>query len=173
MLHYYYGGVYSMSLRRCARVFVPIGVMLIVVVAPPGGVPTPAFARSPGVSASRNAVLQETIQARLVSHRGATYLNEQGHGSGTFACSLSVQITLSYAQAAIAYSCRTAKGTIDGAGKVAFYLSGPTTHFSGPLDFTHGTGAFAHATGSKWHIEGTLARGTYALSAVVTGKIGL
>lgn len=155
---------------KCA--LVPVAVLSVLAMSAAGvfGVASASVPRR-GTTASSSLSLHESIHASLVSHRGATVLNERGHGSGTFNCSLAIQINISYTQARIAYTCSTRNGTMSGAGTVSYYVAGPSANFSGSLFFTHGTGRYAHVSGPAGNIRGTLARGNYAMSAVVTGRI--
>jgi hypothetical protein len=121
--------------------------------------------------ASREVAVHETVAARLVNHRGATYLNERGQGSGTFQCPLTIQISITYTRASITFNCATQTGKVGGGGETAFYASGHTAHFNGTLHITHGSGSYAHASAENLHITGTLRRGSYALAATVTGTM--
>ena len=119
--------------------------------------------------AARTLSVHESIQAHLVSHRGTTVLNEQGRGSGTFSCPMVIALKITYTQATVTFTCSTSKGAISGRGVTAYYAAGHTAHFSGAVAVTSGSGSYAHASGSV-HIAGTLTRGSYSLSATVTGK---
>lgn len=120
---------------------------------------------------SRALSVKESVTAALVNHKGATNLNERGHGSGTFRCPLTIQIAISYTRATITFTCATDQGVLSGRGTTAFYASGHQAHFNGDLVVTKGTGRYAHAKASKLHIVGTLVRGSYALRASVTGTL--
>jgi hypothetical protein len=133
-----------------------------------GAVTTPDTAR-----AASTLTVHESVAASLVSHRGATALNERGHGSGTFNCPLTIAINITYTRASIAFNCPTSRGTISGHGETGFYASGPIAHFTGTLQITSGTGAYAHPRSSSLHIVGTLRRGSYSLQASVTGSLTL
>lgn len=162
----------SFSLRwKCA--LAPVAVLLLLAMLSAAGALGVAYAsvRPRVATASSSLSLHESIQASLVSHRGATSLNERGHGSGTFNCSLAIHINISYTQARIEYTCNTNSGMMSGAGTVSYYVNGPSANFNGSLYFTHGSRRYAHVSGSAGNIRGTLARGSYALSAVVTGRI--
>lgn len=162
----------SFSLRRIG--LPPLTALMVAALSVAGTPGTAAALRHRPRALSLQAVsLHESIHASLVSHRGATSLTEHGHGSGTFNCSLTIQITISYTQAKIEYTCTTSGGVMSGAGVVSYYVSGPGAHFKGALHFTHGAGRYARVSGSAGNISGSLARGNYALSAVVTGKINI
>jgi hypothetical protein len=126
------------------------------------------------VSAGTQSV-NETIRASMVSHHGTTSINDKGSGSGTYACRpLTVQISISGdTEASISFICTTRSGSMSGRGNTSFAASGQTATFNGNLSITHGTGEFAHASAAGLHIQGTLARHSYALSARVTGTIRL
>jgi hypothetical protein len=118
---------------------------------------------------ARTLSVHESIHAHLVSHRGTTVLNEQGRGSGTFSCPMVIDLKITYTQATVTFTCSTSKGSISGRGVTAYYAAGHTAHFSGAVAVTGGSGSYAHASGSV-HIAGTLTRGSYSLSATVTGS---
>lgn len=115
----------------------------------------------------RMQAVQESVSARLSDHHGATELIERGAAHGTLSCPLSITIKLSYTQAQITFDC----GTLEGRGSVAFYVSGQTGYFHGTLVVTRGRGHYRHSAGSRLSIAGTLHRGTYALSARVSGSL--
>lgn len=131
----------------------------------------PASGATNGVAA-RTLTVHESIQARLVSHRGTTILNEKGRGSGTFSCPIVIDLKISYTQATITFTCATSGGSISGRGVTAYYAGGHTAHFSGTVSVTSGSRRYSHARGSV-HINGTLIRGSYALSATVNGSISV
>ncbi len=128
----------------------------------------------PIAGAARTLSVSDAITAHLVSHRGATVLNEDGQASGTLACSsLTIEITISYTTAAITFNCPTRYGDVSGHGETSFYASGSLAYFHGNVGVTHGTGQYARAGGSKLYLNGTMHRGSYSIKASVTGSLAL
>jgi hypothetical protein len=125
----------------------------------------PPSARTAGGS----EVVHESVSAQLTGNRGATQLTERGSAHGTFSCSASVYITLSYTKAHITFDC----GGLAGSGTTSYYVSGETGYFNGTLTLTRGSGRYAHSAGSRLTIKGTLHRGTYTLSCQVTGTVSV
>jgi hypothetical protein len=80
-----------------------------------------------------------------------------------------IDLKITYTQATVTFTCSTSKGSISGRGVTAYYAAGHTAHFSGAVAVTSGSGSYSHASGSV-HIAGTLTRGSYSLSATVTGS---
>jgi hypothetical protein len=119
--------------------------------------------------------VKEMVRASLVSHHGSTRISEKGSGSGTYSCGpLTVQISVyGDTEAVVSFTCNTRSGSLSGSGTTSFAAAGATATFNGNLKITHGTGAFAHASTGGLHIQGSLARHSYALSARVTGTIHL
>jgi hypothetical protein len=121
-------------------------------------------------AAGTTQAVRESLQARLVSHRGTTVLNEQGRGSGTFNCPVVIDLKITYTQATVTFTCSASKGAISGRGVTEYYAGGHFAHFTGQVSVTSGTGSYSRASGSV-HINGTLTRGSYALSATISGNI--
>jgi hypothetical protein len=130
----------------------------------------PAKSGAQSAHAARTLAVHESIQAHLVSHHGTTVLNEQGRGSGTFSCPMVIDLKITYTQATVTFSCSTSKGSISGRGVTAYYAGGHTAHFSGAVSVTSGSGSYSRASGSV-DINGTLTRGSYSLSATVSGSV--
>lgn len=135
---------------------------------------TSAYASQRRATGTQSIAVKDTVTANLVSHAGATRLNERGRGAGTLPCpSLWIKITISYTTAHIAFTCSAHAGTIWGQGDTKFYASGKLAHFHGNLSITHGTGRYDHANASSLYIAGTLYRHNYAVSATITGLLRL
>jgi hypothetical protein len=127
--------------------------------------------RSTPIATAASISVNESVTAKLVSHRGGTVLNERGQGSGSFSCPLTIEINISYTHAAIVFNCPTSRGDLAGRGETSYYASGSIARFNGTLTVTHGTGSYSHATPSNLHITGSLRRGSYALQATVSGSL--
>jgi hypothetical protein len=123
-------------------------------------------------TAAQHQSLKETIQSRLVSHH-ATLLTERGTGKGTFNCNINLEIRLSYTHAYITFSAYPPGGSLLGHGETSFYVAGSSAKFNGTLILSGGSGKYSHASGSALTLQGTLQRGTYALSATVNGTMNL
>lgn len=123
--------------------------------------------------ASSTRVVNESVQAHLVKHQGTTILDEQGQGGGTFNCPLTVQFVITYTHATVTFTCHANGGTISGRGITSFYVAGAMAHFNGSIPTVHGTGRYSGAAGRGLNIKGTLQRGSYRLSAQVSGTLAL
>jgi hypothetical protein len=117
--------------------------------------------------------INESVRTHLVKHQGTTILDEQGQGSGTFDCPLTVQFVISYTRATVTFTCQTSSGTISGRGSTSFYVAGAIAYFNGSIPTVHGTGRYSRAAARDLSIKGTLRRGSYALSAQVSGTLAL
>lgn len=114
--------------------------------------------------------VNETARLHLVTHH-PSILNEEGSGSGTFSCPLTVTVKVSYTTATVSYSICRAGGSFSGTGETQFYASGETAHFEGTVNIAHGTGRYARASTYGLKIRGSFRRSNYALSLSVTGKM--
>jgi hypothetical protein len=123
------------------------------------------------IATAASISVNESVTAKLVTHRGGTVLNERGQGSGSFSCPLTIEINISYTHAKIVFNCPTSRGDLAGRGETSYYASGSIARFNGTLTVTHGTGSYAHATPSNLGITGSLRRGSYALQATVSGSL--
>jgi hypothetical protein len=117
--------------------------------------------------------VSETAHLSLDSHRGTQLLNEQGTGSGTFSCPVSVQMEIARSPASMVFTCRAHGGTLSGRGQASFYVAGSTVYFSGSLSSIHGTGRYSHAAARGVHVKGTMRRSNYAFSVTLSGKMSL
>jgi hypothetical protein len=120
--------------------------------------------------ASRTEQVRETVSAKLTASHRATELTERGSVRGTFSCPVTINITLSYTKAKIGFSCGS---VLAGNGTTAFYVSGETGYFHGTLVITRGSGHYHRSAGSRLNITGTLHRGSYVLSAQVSGPMSV
>ncbi len=116
--------------------------------------------------------MHEAIHMRLVSHH-TSILNETGAGKGTFNCNIVLEIHLSYTHAYLIFTAYPPGGVLRGHGEAAFYVNGPQARFKGTLTLSGGSGRYKHVSGTGLSLQGTLQRGTYALSATVTGMMSL
>jgi hypothetical protein len=83
---------------------------------------------------------------------------------------VTINIKLSYTKANIGFSCGS---EVAGNGTTAFYVSGETGYFHGTLVIAHGSGHYHKSAGSRLNITGTLHRGSYVLSAQVSGPMSV
>lgn len=130
----------------------------------------PGHPTTPRAYASRTEQVREAVGAKLTANHGATELTERGSVHGTFNCPVTINIKLSYTKANIAFSCGS---VVAGNGTTAFYVSGETGYFHGTLVITHGSGHYHNSAGSRLTITGTLHRGSYVLSAQVSGPMSI
>lgn len=162
-------GTAGASLFSAARCFTILAVLAIAAFAAPYAEAAPGA--SPAGHAAQTVAVNERVATRLTSHKGTTVLNEQGQGSGTFKCSLTLQIKISYTSATISFLCALTSGTLSGSGSTSFVVAGDVSHFNGTIAITHGTGKYSHASARSLHIQGTLQRSNYSLSATVAGSM--
>jgi hypothetical protein len=127
----------------------------------------------PLARAAREISVQETGHLYAVSPPGVS-IEEKGHASGTFNCSITVHLTLSSATRAIAsFTVRPRGGTLSGKASARFAQQGGNGYFGGSLTITRGTGSFAHAAAAGMGISGVIDRESYALTVHVNGKLRL
>jgi hypothetical protein len=124
----------------------------------------------PDAKAAQELSVSEVAHLHLVSHHQGL-LNEEGVGSGTFHCPLTVSFRISYTTASISYGICRDGGSFSGSGKASFYTSATSAHFEGTVSITHGTGRYAHASTSGLRVSGTFQRSNYALSLTVSGNM--
>lgn len=133
-----------------------------------------ALAEGPGrhpakAIAARTVSVHETMRTdEVISHKGNSVINERGRGTGTYTCPTVMKITVSYTNGTVDMGCMTSSGEVNVGGKVSFFTAGPTATFTGTLTAAHGTGKYAHSSG-RFHIEGSMVRKTFALSATMSG----
>jgi hypothetical protein len=156
-----------MRLQRLLVFSLPL-IVVVMSVAPAQGKSNQHRKQLASKASRRTKMAHESVSARLTGAHGATELTEQGTAQGTINCPLTVNIKLSYTQSQITFYCGT---LLVGSGTTAFYVSGQTAYFRGTLVVTRGSGNYRHSAGSRLSITGTLHRGTYALSAQVTGPL--
>jgi len=127
--------------------------------------------RSAEAIAARTTSVHENVRAsEVINHKGNSVVNERGRGSGTFNCPVVVHVDISYATGTVDLSCATSSGTLNGGGKLSFFTAGSTATFTGVMTPTRGTGQYAHVKG-RFHVEGSMVRKTFALSATMTGSL--
>jgi hypothetical protein len=128
---------------------------------------------SPVARSAQTITVNERVVTHLTSHHGTSILNEQGQGSGTFKCFLTLQIKISYTNATISFLCNLSGGSMTGSGSTSFIVAGSISHFNGAITITHGTGRYSHASARSLHIQGILQRNSYSLSATVAGSMSI
>lgn len=127
----------------------------------------------PRATMARTLNASESASLHLTSHHGGV-LREEGSGTGSFNCPLTITLNVSYTTASISFSICRSGGAFGGSGKASFYASGTLAHFVGIVNITHGTGRYAHAAGHGLHIEGEIRRNhKYALSVKVYGRMSI
>jgi hypothetical protein len=123
--------------------------------------------------AARAILVNETLHALPIGHHSPTEYSDRGRGSGTFNCPLTVHVNISYTNTTFTFVCSPKGGTLKGRGEASFYVAGQIAHFRGSLWVTQGTGQYAHASNTRLAMTGSLQRHTYALSAIITGKMSI
>lgn len=142
-----------------------------------------AFVMASGFSsanalAAKELTVHDSVQtalasSSLVNNRRSTLLNERGSASGSFNCSVAMQVNITYTSAVMTFACSSRAGDINGLGRTSFVVSGPIAHFAGTLSLTSGTGSYGHASGSDLHMSGVVQRHSDALSAAISGTMNL
>ena len=133
-----------------------------------------ALAQAPGqhtakAIAARTVSVHETMRTdEVINHQGNAVINERGRGTGTYTCPTLMRITTSYTNGSVGMSCSTSSGEVKASGKVSFFTAGPTATFTGTMTVERGTGKYTHASG-RLHVEGSMVRKTFALSATMSG----
>jgi len=136
----------------------------------------PASAKEPGrhlarAIAARTTSVRETMRTdEVINHKGNTAVTERGRGTGTYSCEAVMKVTISYTNGTVDLGCTTSSGELNAAGKVSFFTAGTTATFTGTLTPKPGKGRYAHASG-RLHIEGSMVRKTFALSATMNGVV--
>jgi len=134
-----------------------------------------ALILGPGAAraAAREVSLQETGYLHAIGEPGDT-IDERGHASGTYSCSITVHLTIISANRVTAvFTVRPKGGSVTGRGLARFVQKGADGYFGGTIAITGGTGGFAHASGTNIGISGVIDRETFALTVHVHGKIDL
>ncbi len=123
-----------------------------------------------GGAEAREVDLQETGHLHAVGEPGDT-IDEQGHASGTYSCSISVHLTIVAAnRVSAAFTVKPTGGSITGTGSARFEQQGVYGYFGGTIAIARGTGSFAHASGANIGVSGVIDRETLALTVHVNGK---
>lgn len=108
----------------------------------------------------------------MQSSKGAT-IAEQGNGSGTFRCTVSIQLTLSGTLVTASYLAHPHGGSIRGTARAHIHSTSTTAAvFSGTITLEGGTGSYVHASGTGV-FQGTINRTSYAMSIHITGRLRL
>ncbi|HEV3047052.1 MAG TPA: hypothetical protein VGY13_06780 [Solirubrobacteraceae bacterium] len=108
----------------------------------------------------------------LEHSKGAT-IDEHGRGSGTFDCSVYIQLTLSGTLVSAHYSAYPPGGSIVGLASAHIHTATQKfAYFSGTITLDSGTGSYVHASGTA-SFQGTISRSTYAMSVRVAGRLRL
>jgi hypothetical protein len=159
--------------RRARRVFagglLAIAATLLLLSGRAAGAPT-----HPSAHAANTMALNENITLHLSSRHGLSRVYEQGTGTGTFHCSVTLNLTItSVAQVNAEFVVSAPGGTLTGRGSAIYHVSGTTGFFHGAFSISHGTGRYAHTTGSGLTAKGTISRSTYAVSMQVSGTVRL
>lgn len=122
-------------------------------------------------SIARHLSVNESIRTHLRSHH-RTRLSEQGSGSGTFNCAITLNLNLASKSATIAFAAYPHNGgSFSGSGSVSVHYIGTIADFKGTLAITHGTGGYSRASARSLHITGTIKTNSYYIQAQVTGSM--
>jgi hypothetical protein len=133
-------------------------------------VPT-AYRSDPLATAAREVNLQETGYLHAVGEPGDTII-ERGHATGTYDCSISVNLTiLANDHVTATFTVRPHGGSVTGRGEARFVQQGADGYFGGTIAITSGAGSYAHASGTNIGISGAVDRETFALTVHVHGTI--
>lgn len=128
-------------------------------------------AGSPLAKTARTIAFSETARLHSVS-KGGNSLEEEGHATGTYDCSISVHLVIVSAERVSAtFTVRPKGGTVSGSGSAKLEGEGGTGYFGGSLAITRGTGIFAHASGRNIGLSGTFSRETFSATVRVHGAV--
>jgi hypothetical protein len=126
---------------------------------------------SPPAFPAHVILLQETGRLHSAkSPQGTIY--EQGQATGTYDCTITVQLTIiSVNHVTATFTVKPKGGTISGKGSAQFKAEGANGYFGGTITITHGTGNYTHVSGTGIEISGIINRETFALTVHVHGTI--
>lgn len=106
-------------------------------------------------------------------HSEGSSVDEQGSGTGTFSCTVSIRMTLSGTLVTASYLARPRGGSIRGTARA--HIHSATTkeaRFTGAITLDGGTGSYTHASGTA-SFDGTINRTSYAMSIHIVGRLHL
>jgi hypothetical protein len=130
------------------------------------GAPARAEASSPLTSVNEYGSL-------ALEHSKGSTIDERGRGSGTFACAVYIQLTLSGTLVTAKYSAYPHGGSILGTATAHIHTATTkSASYSGTITLNSGTGSYAHASGTA-SFSGTISRTTYAMTVRVAGRLHL
>lgn len=122
-------------------------------------------------TAARHLSVNESVRTHLLSHH-RTKLSEQGSGSGTFNCAITLNLNLASNSATIAFTAYPHNGgSFSGNGSVSVHYIGTIADFKGTLAISRGTGGYSRASARSLHITGTIKTNSYEIQAQVTGPM--
>ena len=137
------------------------------------GVSAAVLACSTGTAAAREISLREVASLHITKRAGAN-LEARGKVAGTLAGSLSLRIVVNSADSMSAsFSGSSHAGTLNGAGRSSYVVSGNTLTYTGSGSISGGSGAYAHASGSGIRIEGKMNRQQGTVSMTISGQMRL
>jgi hypothetical protein len=131
----------------------------------------PARARSTGLHSALTSV-NEYGSLRMQHGKGST-VAEKGVCWGSFNCSVLMQMTLSGTLVTAGFTAYLQGGSISGSARA--HIRSATVqaaYFSGTVTLHGGTGSRSHASGVA-AFQGTINRGSYALSIHISGRLSL
>jgi hypothetical protein len=131
-----------------------------------------AAAAGPVARTARHVSVNESVTTHMLQHH-RTKLSEQGSGSGTFSCPITLNLNLSSNRATIAFTCSPRGGSFSGSGTASVHYIGTIATFKGTISVSQGSGSYRHASGGGLRISGTVQSSNYALKAKVTGSMNV
>jgi hypothetical protein len=100
-------------------------------------------------------------------------IDEKGVGSGSFNCSVVMELTLSGTLVTARYTAYLQGGSISGTATAHIHTATKTAaQFSGTIMLQHGTHSRAGASGTA-NFSGEINRTSYAMTTHITGKLRL
>ncbi len=165
-------GNHSSRKRKSARTRISTAALALGAVATAAAFGTAgAGATAPHATAARTLDLNDSASLHLENKHGLV-LKESGTAKGSLGGRLYLQLDVTSTRSVTAQVQVYPKGgSIGGAAKASYHVTGATASFSGTMTITKGSGTYSKAKASALSFSGTIKRSNDAVTVHVSGPM--